>query len=359
MSEIDNISLDSEATRKVRNKDLTKTKLCVYAAQGQCTLGDSCPYAHSASELREAPNLTKTQLCSRFMNGKCANANCNFAHGEAELVKPPNFKKKMCYWHTQGKCRNGSKCGFAHSFTELAPGSSDACKMTGSEYDYDASTDVPSSKSLSEIDATTTTVNPKPHENLFRMMASRGSAPLQQQVQSMGLAISELQGMLAQVADKLPEAQAQGITQDIKQLSKACGGIEDHLRTAPDTSTIQEKANTSSRIAATEQGDSEIRRRSYQNQPPQSASQSRLDKVRRSGQTLSSKQSGSRYDYIGDSRSMAEPATGKEASAYVGMPSHTSRGRSSSQREKQDRMRWALGLCIIMLMVLVEMHFYK
>merc|ERR1719378_641426 len=92
---------NGEQVAKSRNKDLQKTKLCIYFAQGMCTLGESCQFAHSASEIRAIPNLTKTQLCTKFMNGYCPNKNCNYAHGEAELVNPPNFKKKMCHWHTK------------------------------------------------------------------------------------------------------------------------------------------------------------------------------------------------------------------------------------------------------------------
>jgi len=99
------------------NKDLTKTKLCIYALQGKCGLGTSCQFAHSASEMRNAPNLAKTGLCKNFMNGNCELKNCTYAHGEAELVKPPSYKKKPCAWFKQGRCRNGSNCGFVHDLT--------------------------------------------------------------------------------------------------------------------------------------------------------------------------------------------------------------------------------------------------
>jgi len=99
----------------VGHKDLSKTRLCVnIIKKGKCYLGSRCEFAHSESEIQKLPNLSKTQLCTKFMNGNCANTNCSFAHGEEELVNRPGFKKKMCVWFAQGKCRNGSSCGFIH-----------------------------------------------------------------------------------------------------------------------------------------------------------------------------------------------------------------------------------------------------
>jgi len=204
------IPADSAKDPKSRNKDLQKTKLCVYHVQGKCGLGTSCQFAHSASEIRKAPNLAKTGLCKNFMNGNCELKNCTYAHGEAELVNPPSFKKKMCVWFKQGKCRNGSNCGFVHDSSEWLGDSAlpeenemKPWKSAGRTLDCDASTAVPpsgssqtgSTRSQMETDVT----KPIPDEHLFRMMAGRGSAPLQQQVKSMGLAIGELQEKLIQM----------------------------------------------------------------------------------------------------------------------------------------------------------------
>lgn len=100
-------------------KWLHKTKLCVYAVQGRCTLGSKCSFAHAAVEVQDAPNLFKTQLCEAFAKGECRNENCSFAHGEEELRISPNFKNKMCMWFDRGKCRNGNECGFAHGDDEM------------------------------------------------------------------------------------------------------------------------------------------------------------------------------------------------------------------------------------------------
>merc|ERR1719387_761572 len=152
-----------------RNKDLQKTKLCVYHVQGKCGLGSSCKFAHSASEIRNAPNLHKTGLCANFMKGNCNKENCTFAHGEAELVKPPSFKKAMCIWYRQGKCRNGSSCGFIHDLSELRGAAEQAPEVQEKPWhrqkpasavevdDDDASTDVPSDSQAETVSSDVST----------------------------------------------------------------------------------------------------------------------------------------------------------------------------------------------------------
>merc|ERR1719198_2677266 len=75
------------AAKKVRDstKWLHKTKLCVYSLQGSCRLGNKCSFAHSATEVQDAPNLYKTQLCEAFAAGNCTKEDCTFAHGNEEL----------------------------------------------------------------------------------------------------------------------------------------------------------------------------------------------------------------------------------------------------------------------------------
>jgi hypothetical protein len=226
---------------KARNKDLQKTKLCCYFLQGNCGLGAKCQFAHDVSEIRKAPDLAKTQLCTKWLNGNCANPNCSFAHGEAELQKPPNFKKKMCAWFKDGRCRNGAKCGFAHSLSELyvdaePPGDSQTKPWkAGSEYDFDASTIAPSSashqssRSTMASDISRASTASVPEEHLFRMMAGRGSAPLQDQVASMTLAIGDLQAKLARFEDMAAKSQVGQLRQSIDQLTEQCGDMEAQL----------------------------------------------------------------------------------------------------------------------------------
>jgi len=246
------ISMQGEVDAKARNKDLKKTKMCIHHQRGMCGLGTTCPFAHALSEIREAPNLTKTQLCANFMKGCCRYDNCTYAHGEAELVNPPSYKKKMCHWYKMGNCRNGTKCGFVHSLSEVFPEGPSiiqalqkprnvapppGLKAAGSEYDYEASTNVPSSTSLAETDNTTMSTASKgsmPDENLYRMVAGRGSAPLQHQVVSMGLAIADLQAKLSQVEGKMAETQVAPVLAQMQQTSNQlvaqCKDMDAHMR---------------------------------------------------------------------------------------------------------------------------------
>lgn len=240
--------------KKQANKDLQKTKLCVYHLEGKCGYGSSCTFAHYVSEVKTGPDLTKTQLCVQFAEGKCSNKNCTYAHGEAELRDPPNFKKKICKWNLKGKCRNGTSCGFAHDGVELRgeapPGFEGFQGMglgpTGSPpwrtkmcppppglslkgaFD-DASTDVPSSQSLAESDLSMMSTASIPEAHLFRMAAGRGSAAMQDQVAMMGSAIGGLQAKLAALEDMMLQSQVAQMQQTISQLTEQCGALEGAL----------------------------------------------------------------------------------------------------------------------------------
>mmetsp|Transcript_13119 Transcript_13119/g.29853 ORF Transcript_13119/g.29853 Transcript_13119/m.29853 type:complete len:224 (+) Transcript_13119:82-753(+) len=61
-----------------------KTKMCPMLHT--CTNGDECPFAHDAEELKAPPDLTRTRLCRRSLNGQvCENPRCRHAHSMAEL----------------------------------------------------------------------------------------------------------------------------------------------------------------------------------------------------------------------------------------------------------------------------------
>lgn len=250
----------AHADKKQANKDLQKTRLCAYFLEGKCGYGSNCSFAHSATEIKNVPDLRKTQLCTKFAEGKCHNKNCNYAHGAAELRDPPNFKKKICKWHQKGACRNGASCGFAHEIAELRaaplpPGFAPmvakeaplkvkklpkvapppGLSQMGFESDCDASTEVSSSQSQAECpseDSSTTGAAVIPEEHLFRMMAGRGSAPLQHQVSLMSSAIGGLQAKLSQLEDMMLQNQVIQMQQQIEMLTAQCSALECGLATA-------------------------------------------------------------------------------------------------------------------------------
>jgi hypothetical protein len=101
-------------------KLLRKTRLCVHHMNGVCRFGDRCAFAHSLSEIHDAPDLRKTQLCKAFSEGLCEDENCEFAHNHSELRSSSAFyKTTLCSWNERGKCRNGLNCRFAHGGSEL------------------------------------------------------------------------------------------------------------------------------------------------------------------------------------------------------------------------------------------------
>jgi len=270
MVEANNAVKVAATEKKQSNKDLQKTKLCVYYLEGRCGYGSNCTYAHSLLEVKSVPDLTKTQLCTKFKEGKCNDPNCTYAHGESELRDPPNFKRKLCKWHSKGKCRNGADCGFAHDVKdlrlELPPGyenlevkvsqprkqkraSQKAAAPPGltkieagskigappgltkidDDGDCDVSTDVPSSMSQDDSDSSSAGAASVPEERLFRFAAARGSAPLQKQVTLMSSAIGGLQAKLEQLEGMMLQTQVLQMQQTIQELSQQCWDLEGQM----------------------------------------------------------------------------------------------------------------------------------
>jgi len=137
-------------------KQYMKTKICNFFANGACSNGENCTYAHGEWELgtpqgegkgggkqafgqqQQGPQVfMKTKVCTNFSSGTCARGeNCTFAHGDHELGTPQpiaaprqpgqpqgqgGFKKtKLCTNYTQqGFCPRGETCNFAHGDHEL------------------------------------------------------------------------------------------------------------------------------------------------------------------------------------------------------------------------------------------------
>jgi len=228
----------TKVEKKQGNKDLQKTRLCVYNLEGKCGYGSNCSFAHSSNEIRGVPNLAKTQLCTKFAEGKCSDENCTYAHGQEDLRDSPNFKKKICKWNQKGQCRNGAKCGFAHSSLEVRaapaveppPGFEKVIapppglEKIGPE---EESTAAPSSSDVS-LEACV----PLPEAHLFHLAAARGAAPVKQQVAIMSSAIGALQAKLAALEDMVMQSQVTAMQQSIQQLSEQCWALEAGLSMA-------------------------------------------------------------------------------------------------------------------------------
>lgn len=225
--------------KKQANKDLQKTRLCVYHLEGKCGYGTNCAFAHTSNEIRGVPDLRKTQLCAKFMEGKCNDENCTFAHGEEELKDSPNYKRKMCKWASKGQCRNGSKCGFAHNIKELrlvepppgfepvtdskiGPPPGLELMKPEAELPCEASTEAP----YSQIDVAVSGETAVPDIHLFRFQAAHGAAPLKQQVELMSSAVSALQAKLSALEGMVMQTQVTQMQQSIQQLNEQCWAME-------------------------------------------------------------------------------------------------------------------------------------
>ncbi|CAE8718360.1 unnamed protein product, partial [Polarella glacialis] len=112
---------EDKTRRACLQKQLRKTKFCMYHLQGVCQFGANCAFAHDLSELQGAPDLRKTRLC-KSGGGPCKDPTCTFAHNEDELRSTQMFyKKTLCIWYEKGRCRNGDQCRFAHGSYEVRP----------------------------------------------------------------------------------------------------------------------------------------------------------------------------------------------------------------------------------------------
>ena len=101
-------------------QQLRRTKLCSkFFVSGECY--DDCSFAHSSLDLRVAPDLRKTMLCTAWKHGKrCPDEDCRYAHGACELRATADlFKTQMCNWHAKGRCKFGDRCRHAHGAAEM------------------------------------------------------------------------------------------------------------------------------------------------------------------------------------------------------------------------------------------------
>lgn len=97
---------DSEC-RDLFRCQFQRTQPCRFFMQGRCRRGANCTFAHG--QVEDAPDLTKTSLCKRWMKGSCPHSSeeCGFAHGHKELRHTPLFTKvvnqKVCSLMSNGK----------------------------------------------------------------------------------------------------------------------------------------------------------------------------------------------------------------------------------------------------------------
>ncbi|CDR97224.1 Zinc finger C-x8-C-x5-C-x3-H type domain containing protein, putative [Babesia bigemina] len=138
------MSEHSEPTRDVRVisvEQFHKTKLCPHMNKPEgClrSMRSHCPYAHSADELKEPPNLIKTAMCKLHLKGNCdkTSEECPYAHSFDELRHTDGFYKTfICKFWEKGYCKAGSMCRYAHGTQELRRVSSDVGHLRSRDID--------------------------------------------------------------------------------------------------------------------------------------------------------------------------------------------------------------------------------
>jgi len=112
---------DAGQGRRFRQQFL-KTRVCRYYMAGSCWNGSACRFAHNSYELQNGPDLTKTSMCTAWVNGGCPleARYCPFAHGTTELrCTLIYFKTQLCKDFMEGTCSYGESCRYAHGVNEL------------------------------------------------------------------------------------------------------------------------------------------------------------------------------------------------------------------------------------------------
>ncbi|OLP95527.1 hypothetical protein AK812_SmicGene22371 [Symbiodinium microadriaticum] len=95
MSNVERKQLDAES-RAIFRKQFRKTQLCRFYKGSGCHMGPDCEFAHGREELQKAPDLRRTSICPRWMQGKCPHSaeTCGFAHGANHLRRTIGFQSK-------------------------------------------------------------------------------------------------------------------------------------------------------------------------------------------------------------------------------------------------------------------------
>ena len=87
----------NEESRAIFRKQFRKTQLCRFYKGSGCQLGPQCQFAHGREELQKAPDLRRTSICTRWVQGQCPESaeTCTFAHGANYLRRTVGFSKKI------------------------------------------------------------------------------------------------------------------------------------------------------------------------------------------------------------------------------------------------------------------------
>ncbi|KAH9499100.1 hypothetical protein Btru_006690, partial [Bulinus truncatus] len=93
------IAIATAKSKKDNRRSKSQKQHCLFFGRfGKCVRGDSCPYIHDP---------LKVAVCTRFLRGKCDEAQCPFTH-KASINKMP-----VCLYYLRGSCSR-EQCPYLH-----------------------------------------------------------------------------------------------------------------------------------------------------------------------------------------------------------------------------------------------------
>lgn len=178
-------------------KHFEKTKLCHKFMNGSCRAGVKCPFAHGHDELKNTPDLTKTNLCPTFTaTGSCPKGDrCTYAHGAHELRNSEVVhKSKLCWAFQQhGACPRGGACGYAHGVEELREANGDDIRerrTTRKQRATRTGAKGPAAPAAPAAPAVAAPESPEDHEVLRDLMKAPRTVTVQSEVSTVSQASS-------------------------------------------------------------------------------------------------------------------------------------------------------------------------
>jgi len=87
VAESDGIQSKGYTSRAERSAGFTKTRLCKFYQEGNCTRGKKCTFAHGEVDQHLQSQPVGMKLCKTLIaTGRCKNQNCRYAHSKEQIV---------------------------------------------------------------------------------------------------------------------------------------------------------------------------------------------------------------------------------------------------------------------------------
>lgn len=87
VAEIDVTQSKGYTSRAERSAGFTKTKMCKFYLEGNCTRGRKCTFAHGDEDVDSKPQPLCMKLCKTLIaTGRCKNQNCRYAHSKEQIA---------------------------------------------------------------------------------------------------------------------------------------------------------------------------------------------------------------------------------------------------------------------------------